>query len=101
MIGDLFPDIYSKYLIHLYPGLLKNKQQLQCHHVQLSILHSHLQEILNDIGIILDSPIKMFEDNQSTIKIAEAPREHKRLKHIDIKYHYIRDLVIEMKIELE
>jgi hypothetical protein len=32
-------------------------------------------------------------DNQSCIKLIENPIFHDRSKHIDMKYHYIRDLV--------
>ena len=36
----------------------------------------------------------MFEGNQSCIKLL-TKYEHKRLKHIDIKYNFIKDLVEE------
>jgi hypothetical protein len=32
-------------------------------------------------------------DNQSCIKMTENPVFHDRLKHIEIRYHYIRDMV--------
>jgi hypothetical protein len=32
-------------------------------------------------------------DNQSCIKLTENPVFHGKSKHIDMKYHYIRDLV--------
>jgi hypothetical protein len=32
-------------------------------------------------------------DNQSCIKLIENPVFHDRSKHIDMRYHYIRDLV--------
>lgn len=38
-------------------------------------------------------PASIFYDNQSTIKISKNPESHKRSKHIDIKYHYNRELV--------
>ncbi|KAG6608742.1 Integrase catalytic core protein [Phytophthora cinnamomi] len=37
--------------------------------------------------------LKMFEDNQSCIKMTKNPVNHGRAKHIDIKYHHIRDEV--------
>ncbi|KAG2869840.1 hypothetical protein PC121_g25316 [Phytophthora cactorum] len=33
------------------------------------------------------------EDNQSCIKMTKNPVNHGRAKHIDIKYHHIRDEV--------
>ena len=32
-------------------------------------------------------------DNQSCVKLSENPVFHDRSKHIEIKYHYIRDMV--------
>jgi len=32
-------------------------------------------------------------DNQSGIRLLENPVFHDRTKHIDIRYHYIRDMV--------
>jgi len=37
-----------------------------------------------------DSPTIIFEDNQGAIEWANDPVHHKRTKHIDVKYHYIR-----------
>ena len=50
-------------------------------------------DIPNKIPIIL-------EDNQSTIKLAENPEFHKRTKHIDIIYHYIREKISNKDIEV-
>ena len=33
----------------------------------------------------------IYEDNQSCIALATNPIYHSRTKHIDIKYHFIRD----------
>ncbi len=34
----------------------------------------------------------VYEDNQSAIQIAKNPQFHRRTKHIEIKYHFIREL---------
>lgn len=31
-------------------------------------------------------------DNESAIKLSKNPELHKRSKHIDIRYHYIREV---------
>ena len=41
-------------------------------------------------------PIRMLVDNQSAIKIASNPVNHSRTKHIQNKYHFIRELVVEI-----
>jgi len=43
------------------------------------------------MGVSWKQPIKIYEDNQSVIHLLQR-WEHKRLKHIDIKYNFIRDL---------
>lgn len=46
-----------------------------------------LKNLLLDFGFKLE--VKINEDNQSVIKIAENNFSNKRLKHIDVKYHFI------------
>ena len=41
------------------------------------------------------------EDNQSCIKMTKNPVNHGRAKHIDIKYHHIRDEVKCGEVKLE
>lgn len=50
-----------------------------------------IKSVLFEMGIKIENPVTIYEDNQACIKIAEEPREHKRMKHIDIKYCFIRD----------
>ena len=40
-------------------------------------------------------------DNQSCIKLTENPIFHDRSKHIDMRYHYIRDLVQRKTVKLQ
>jgi hypothetical protein len=37
----------------------------------------------------------VYEDNEGAVKLANNPMASNRTKHIDIKYHYIRELVDE------
>ena len=39
----------------------------------------------------LATPI--YSDNQSCLAIAQDPIGHRRTKHIDVRYHYIRELI--------
>jgi hypothetical protein len=45
-------------------------------------------------------PIKVNEDNQSCIKIAEKDKFERRSKHIDTKFNYVKDLIKMEKIKL-
>ncbi|KIL57633.1 hypothetical protein M378DRAFT_16140, partial [Amanita muscaria Koide BX008] len=50
-----------------------------------------IQTFLSEIGLPLKKPITLYVDNQSAIKLIQNPVAHDRTKHIDVKYHFIRD----------
>ena len=41
----------------------------------------------------LTTPTRIYEDNQSSICMAKNPQFHGRSKHIDIKFHFVREQV--------
>jgi len=43
----------------------------------------------------------VFEDNQAAICIAQKPLHHTKTKHIDIKYHLVREKVLDHTIQLK
>jgi len=43
----------------------------------------------------------LFVDNQGAISLAKNPVHHQRSKHIDIKYHYIRNEILNDIVNLE
>ena len=43
----------------------------------------------------------LFCDNLSAINISKSPIQHSRTKHIDIRHHFIRELVEEKIVALE
>ena len=53
----------------------------------------HLRELLKELGVRVDGPTTIKEDNQGTIFLAENPTFHKRSKHIDVRFHYIRECI--------
>ena len=57
--------------------------------------------ILTFLGYHVPLPILIYSDSQSAIAIAKNPTSHSRTKHINVKYHYIRILIEEGKIELK
>jgi len=56
--------------------------------------------LLSELGFKQDSATIVFEDNQSTIRVAENPVLHGRSKHIDIRFHYTRQVVAENVVSL-
>ena len=59
-----------------------------------------MKQMLNDYGIEQNGMI-LYCDNTSAINISKNPVQHSRTKHIDIRHHFIRDLVEEKVIALE
>ena len=43
----------------------------------------------------------MRGDNQGALALVKNPHLHERLKHIDVYYHYIRDLAKKEKLNIE
>lgn len=59
-----------------------------------------LAGILGDLGEKTIEPVTIFEDNRGCIGMAKNV-ESKRVKHIDIKHHFLRDLVAAGKLLVE
>jgi hypothetical protein len=63
------------------------------------------RQIIRDLGqskYIGEDPytIQMLGDNQGALALIKNPHLHKRLKHIDIYHHYIRDLAKKGKLNI-
>ena len=54
-----------------------------------------LKKFYSDLGVIpeMDKPLVLFCDNTRAIANSKEPRSHKRSKHIERKYHIIREYV--------
>ena len=53
------------------------------------------------MGEHLINPMTIFENNQSTIAMTKDPQFHGRAKHIDIKFHFIREQVMAKTVKLK
>ena len=51
-----------------------------------------MKKVLTDYGISQDTVVVSC-DNSSAIAISKNPVQHSKTKHIEIMYHFIRDLV--------
>ena len=60
----------------------------------------YLKQLLLDFGIQQKHPIAIGEDNQSCIKLCQNPVMHKRRKHIETKFHFIRDKTADGNISI-
>eukprot|EP00252_Welwitschia_mirabilis_P021874 TRINITY_DN5731_c0_g1_i4.p2 TRINITY_DN5731_c0_g1~~TRINITY_DN5731_c0_g1_i4.p2 ORF type:complete len:112 (+),score=20.94 TRINITY_DN5731_c0_g1_i4:500-835(+) len=52
-----------------------------------------LDKLFEDFTIPIEKPIHLLCDSASAIAISKNPVMHARTKHIDIKFHFIRNLV--------
>ena len=52
-----------------------------------------LQRVLSHITGIKTGPVTLYIDNRSVVDLARNPVFHGRSKHIDLRYHFIRDCV--------
>ena len=59
-----------------------------------------LRRILEELQFYQHGPIIIHCDNSSTIKLFKNPVLHGRNKHIDVRYHFLRNLVAEKTIDL-
>ena len=59
-----------------------------------------MKKLLHDYGIIQDT-MCVFYDNTSATNLSKNPVQHSKSKHIEIQYHFIRDLVEENTVYLE
>ena len=47
------------------------------------------------------TPITIYSDNQSALDITENPKNYRKAKHIDIRYHAVRHYTLEGKVEVD
>jgi hypothetical protein len=59
-----------------------------------------LRQLLDQLGFTQQQATVLRSDNQGAIALTKNPAHHQRTKHIDIKHHFIRDLVEEGKLVL-
>ena len=55
--------------------------------------------MLAELGMAIKA-VLLYGDNQGFIFNASNPVQEKRMKHIDIQYHFIRECVEDGKVEL-
>jgi hypothetical protein len=58
-----------------------------------------LQKLCLGIGLV-QQVVRIDCDSQSAIFLAKNPTYHSKTKHIDVQYHFVRDMVEEKKVLL-
>ena len=52
-----------------------------------------LRSLSQELRFAQDNPSSLFCDNQGSITCTHDPQHHSRMKHIDLRYHFICDCV--------
>ncbi|XP_047139125.1 uncharacterized protein LOC124815029 [Hydra vulgaris] len=62
---------------------------------------SYLAKLLRELLEVKIEPVTLRNDNQGAIALAKNPIKHMKSKHIDIRYHFIREYHQQGRILLE
>ena len=60
-----------------------------------------LRQLDTDLQSEPQEPTVIYEDNQAAICMSKNPQSHGKSKHIEIKYHFIREQISKKNIELK
>jgi hypothetical protein len=60
----------------------------------------YLRVLLRGFGYTQKEPTEIWEDNASCIMMSENPTNRDRSRHVDVKVHYLRDLVRDGHVKL-
>ena len=98
-------------MINNSPVIFKSRMQnsvslstAEAEYVALSLCNQEvlwMKSLLLEMKTKIDIPVIVYEDNQSAIAIAKYEGYQSRAKHIDIRYHFVRDQVKNKIIQLE
>jgi len=103
---------HSGYLIKMDGGALswKSKRQpivslssMEAEYIALNNTATEvlwLRKLQNDLKIET-GPTRIYEDNQGAIALAKTTTFHNRSKHIQVRYHFIREKVEAKEVTLE
>jgi hypothetical protein len=69
---------------------LNNRIRVHCG-LRINTRSCLVKRLLTELGLQETNPIPLLCDNQSAVRLVRNPDSHQRTKHIDVKYHYIRD----------
>ena len=59
-----------------------------------------MRQLMADLGYPQSAPTLLKSDNQAAIRLVRNPEFHKRTKHVDIKYHVIRDHFTHQRLQV-
>jgi hypothetical protein len=73
-------------------------EYLACSHCARQLLW--LRSLFFELGFAQKQPTPLYCDNQGTVACTHDPQSHSRMKHIDIRAHFIRDSVNQRLVDV-
>ena len=55
----------------------------------------YMKQTLLDYGVVLEN-VPLLYDNESAVKLANNPVQHSHTKHINIRHHFLRIMLLRM-----
>ncbi|XP_031268700.1 secreted RxLR effector protein 161-like [Pistacia vera] len=49
---------------------------------------------------LLDGTVTVYSDSQSAVHLGKNPVYHERTKHVDVRYHFARDMILKGEVKL-
>ena len=59
-----------------------------------------IKRLMEELGYT-QQKILVYCDSQSALHIARSPSSHSRTKHIDVQYHFVREVVEEGSVDMQ
>jgi hypothetical protein len=59
-----------------------------------------MRALLGELGFHISGPSLLLLDNQSAIQVGKNPEHHGRMKHLDLRFYWLRDVVVAGQIVL-
>jgi len=60
-----------------------------------------MRQLLSDLHHQQHGSTILYEDNQAAIAISRNSQSHTKMKHIDIRYHYVREKALDETIDIQ
>ena len=80
-----------------------SQSSMEAEYVALSELGKkiiHFRRILEELGFAQSQPTVIYEDNKSAIKLATNIQVTRKSRHINIRHHYIRDIIASHEVQI-